>query len=470
MKRALRLGASLPEEVGKDRPPPVPTSPPPKPLGLFASVLLNVADVVEALLPEAPVAKRRDSMDGPLDEASGLGPLSVLSLGLLGLSALWVVLGHVALLATWLSTLRTEYGRELLIWFVLRSPGPWCALVVCCLLCRAHIWFAVVDGVREYSGFAVDLDVTSVSADLLGARVEARDVTFRDASRPETLLSCRSCVLDVGVDRCERTGRLVASFRFHVTGATVLHVAYDDSDGDSSLRRAVARLARGGRSRGPPASLLPLLAPLRVLGAANRLVATVSFVDGVVRVEALRARTRRDVARPVANHRAARLPRRLDCRSARGLHVFHAIVARAIVDGVPSTAVTAPTSATKAVASAVLHAVRGNAEAELAHVYEAIKAIDDQTSPRSRAAASAWAWDDASGDDSDLDSTQDGSPRKATPAKRPSPAPRTPAAIRFWNAATRVFVGGGRRDLRVSGPGGDGIAPIDLRGPATPRA
>ena len=415
-------------------------------MGLFAAAMTSIADAVDAVLAPlaAEPAKRRDSMDGPLEDDQGRSTAgSVLSLLLLYASALWAALGHLSLAARWLANLRTEYGREVVRWFATRSPAPLLAIVVCGYLCRAHLQTALVAWIRDHRGFVVDFAVDRWSGDALGVEVVASDVACRDASRPETCLEARACDVALGVEREPRTKRLVVALRVVVRGATLRYVGYDGSDGDSSVRRALARLARSGR---PPPWLLRV--PYALLRAGNRVVATVAFEDGVA-FDCCRARTRQDPARQVFAFGAPRLPRVVDATSARGLHVLHALLLREIREA-------APAKTGGGVRGVVLAELLGNVDAELARCYETVAALDAKLSPRSRSLAELGPDDGAASSDEDL----------ATPVKAPAPAKaKTPRAVRLWNSLLGGFVGRPAPRASPRGP-----APIRLGPPSTPPA
>ena len=440
-------------------------------MGLFAAAMTSIADAVDAVLAPlaAEPAKRRDSMDGPLEDDQGRSTAgSVLSLLLLYASALWAALGHLSLAARWLANLRTEYGREVVKWFAARSPAPLLAIVVCGYLCRAHLQTALVAWIRDHRGFAVDFAVDRWTGDALGVEVVASDVACRDASRPETCLEARACDVALGVEREPRTKRLVVALRVvfrgagietstrlqcartraHwlistqvVRGAALRYVGYDGSDGDSSVRRALARLARSGR---PPPWLLRV--PYALLRAGNRVVATVAFEDGVA-FDCCRARTRQDPARQVFACVSPRLPRVVDATTARGLHVLHALLLREIREG-------APAKTGGGVRGVVLAELLGNVDAELARCYETVAALDAKLSPRSRSLAELGPDDGAASSDEDL----------ATPVKAPAPAKaKTPRAVRLWNSLLGGFVGRPAPRASPRGP-----APIRLGPPSTP--
>ena len=413
-------------------------------MGLFAAAMTSIADAVDAVLAPlaAEPAKRRDSMDGPLEDDQGRSTAgSVLSLLLLYASALWAALGHLSLAARWLANLRTEYGREVVKWFATRSPAPLLAIVVCGYLCRAHLQTALVAWIRDHRGFVVDFAVDRWTGDALGVEVVASDVACRDASRPETCLEARACDVALGVEREPRTKRLVVALRVVVRGAALRYVGYDGSDGDSSVRRALARLARSGR---PPPWLLRV--PYALLRAGNRVVMTVAFEDGVA-FDCCRARTRQDPARQVFACVAPRLPRVVDATTARGLHVLHALLLREIREA-------APAKTGGGVRGVVLAELLGNVDAELARCYETVAALDAKLSPRSRSLAELGPDDGAASSDEDL----------ATPVKAPAPAKaKTPRAVRLWNSLLGGFVGRPAPRASPRGP-----APIRLGPPSTP--
>mmetsp|Transcript_17780 Transcript_17780/g.55488 ORF Transcript_17780/g.55488 Transcript_17780/m.55488 type:complete len:422 (+) Transcript_17780:169-1434(+) len=397
--------------------------------GRVALIFLSIADALDAAL--SPLVRRLARRPDPRPRA--LGPVGVVGLYLLCLSVAWAAWGWATILRHAVLTLRYESARRYVLWFAIRGVAPVLACAVGAVACRALVGAVAVEWLQDHLGLELAFVGAGWAPDLLGAEWRATDLAAADADRAEVLLLADEAVLTVDAARATDR-RIVVRARLALRRATLTsrarveharwsgfaivlrrrrnelerwyemrlrlcefggrarrYVAYDDSSGDSSLRRALRKVRRTAAVK-TWRSL-----PLRVLAALGRLDATIQFDDGAT-ILAARARSHRKPAKLVFEARADGLGPPV-VAAPRGLRLLHARLLREVLRRA---------EALDAGADAVLaRRVASNARAELSIVRQDIE---------SRPLPKRPSWDFS--DDAD-----DREPASPMPPPRPPPPP-----------------------------------------------